>query len=126
MTTVIHPRMLKNLEKKFFTQMCALKEPMPAQDTTGEENNSYQVHTGYDQIPCRVSAAKGGQRRGNQSTYIEATHQIALAGMYSDLPTAWREGEEWIAEVAGVEYKILLVATSAEQAITHLETRIVS
>lgn len=126
MSTLIHARMITKLQKNFFPQVCALKKPMPAQDGVGEEIVQYQVHTGYDEIACRVSAARGGQRRGSQATYIEATHQIVLAGIYEDLPSAWREGEEWIAEVDNVEYKIMLVATSAEKVLTHLETRIIS
>lgn len=125
MTTIIHPRMLTKLDK-FFPQSCALKEPAISQNTTGEQVKTYSVHTGYEAIPCRVGAAGGGQRRGNQMTYMEATHRIVLSGQYPDLPEAWREGEEWIAEVDGIEYTILMVATSAEESTTRLETRIIA
>jgi hypothetical protein len=42
------------------------------------------------------------------------------------LPEAWLEGEEWVAEVDGRDYKILLVAKSAEEVTTRLEVRIVA
>lgn len=125
MSSLIHPRMMSKLQRNFFSQICALKEPLKSQSTTGEEKKSYEIHVGYDAIPCRVGAAGGGQRRGNQYAYMEATHRIVLSGQYPDLPAAFLEGEEWIAEVGGYEYKILLVATSAEEATTRLECRIV-
>lgn len=125
MTNLIHPRLLQKLEKDFFPQSCALKAPTTSQDGAGQEIHTHSVHPGYGDIPCRVGAAGGGQRRGNQQTYLEATHRIVLAGQYPDLPEAWREGEEWIAEVDGVEYTILMVATSAEETTTRLETRII-
>lgn len=125
MSTLIHPRMLDRLGN-FFPQRCALKEPTISQDTTGEEDKVYDVHPGYESIPCRMGAAGGGQRRGNQYAYMEATHRIVLAGQYPDLPEAWLDGEEWMAEVDGREYKILAVAKSAEETTTRLETRIVA
>lgn len=126
MSSLIHPRMTQKLVKNFFPQSCALKEPTKSQGTTGEEVKAYSIHFGYESIPCRMGAAGGGQRRGNQYAYLEATHRIVLAGHYPDLPEAWLEGEEWVAEVAGHEYKILLVAKSAEEVTTRLEVRIVA
>lgn len=123
---LLHPRMMQRLEKNFFPKSCALKEPTKSQGTTGEEEKAYSVHTGYESIPCRVGAAGGGQRRGNQYVYTEATHRIVLLGQCQDLPEAWLDGEEWIAEVDGHQYKILLVAKSAEEVTTRLETRIVA
>jgi hypothetical protein len=117
--------MLEKLGKDFFPQRCALKEPVKTQDTTGAEIVAYEVHAGYESIPCRMGAAGGGQRRGNAQVYLEVTHRIVLAGQYQDLPEAWLEGKEWVAEIDGHEYKILLVARSAEGTTTHLETRIV-
>jgi hypothetical protein len=125
MSAIVHPRMLEKLAK-FFPRRCALKEPISTQDTTGEPIKAYSVHAGYGSIPCRVGSAGGGQRRGNQYLYLDVTHRIVLSGQYPDLPEAWMEGEEWIAEVDGYEYKILLVAKSAEETTTRLETRIVA
>jgi hypothetical protein len=126
MTNLIHPRLLEKLEKDFFPQRCALKEPAKTQDSAGQEITTHSVHVGYESIPCRVGAAGGGQRRGNQQIYLEATHRIVLSGDYQELPDGWLEGEEWIAEVDGVEYKILMVGRSAEKTTTRLETRIVA
>jgi hypothetical protein len=118
--------MLEKLEKNFYPQRCALKQPVKTQNSTGQEISTYSVHVGYESIPCRVGVAGGGQRRGNQMTYLEATHRIVLSGQYPDLPDAWLDGEEWIAEVDGVEYKILMVGKSAEEVTTRLETRIIA
>lgn len=126
MTNLIHPRMLEKLEKNFFPQRCALKQPTKTQDSAGQEIRTYSVHEGYEAIPCRVGAAGGGQRRGNQMTYLEATHRIVLSGQYPELPEKWLEGEEWVAEVDGVEYTILMVGKSTEEVTTRLETRIVA
>lgn len=126
MTGLIHPRFTEKLERNFFPQLCALKKPSKSQATTGEEVNTYAVRPGYEAIPCRVGTAGGGQRRGNQFVYIEATHRIVLLGFFADLPEAWKEGEEWLAEVDGQEYKILLVGNSVEKKTTRLECRIVS
>jgi hypothetical protein len=117
--------MAQRLEANFFRQRCALKVPTKSQSTTGQEQKAYAVHPGYESIPCRIGAAGGGQRRGNDRVFLEATHRIVLSQQCPDLPEAWLEGEEWVAEVDGREYKILLVAKSAEELTTRLETRIV-
>lgn len=118
MSTIIHPR-LKNALAKFFPLACALQEPMKTQDSSGEENITFATHAGYEAIPCRVGAAGGGQRRGNEQTYLEATHRITLAGSYPDVR------EQWTAVVDGVRYDILYVARSTEDVTTRLECRIV-
>jgi hypothetical protein len=119
MSGLIHPRMMETLERNFFPQRCALKQPNKSQNSTGEEVINYSVRTGYESLPCRVGAAGGGQRRGNEQIYLEATHRIVLSGNYPDV------AEQWKAEVDGQEYDILYVARSAEEATTRLETRII-
>ncbi|MFZ5856779.1 MAG: hypothetical protein ACOYZ6_08110 [Chloroflexota bacterium] len=116
---IVHPRMMEYLRRDFFTQSCALKQPTKAQDTTGAETVAHDVKPGYEVIPCRVGAAGGGERRGNNYTYLDATHRILLDGQFQDVT------EEWIAEVDGQEYQILLVAKDAEGVMTRLECRIV-
>ncbi len=117
--SLIHPRMMETLEKDFFRQSCALKQPTKSQSTTGQEKVTHTVRTGYEAIPCRVGATGGSQRRGNEQVYLEATHRIVLSGCYADVM------ETWIAEVDDQEYEILYVARSAEEVTTRLETRIV-
>ena len=118
-SSLIHPKMMEKLEKDIFTQCCALKQPAKSQSTTGQEKLAHTVRIGYEAIPCRVGAAGGSQRRGNEQIYLEATHRIVLSGYYADVM------ETWVAEVDGQEYEILYVAKSAEEVTTRLETRIV-
>lgn len=110
---------MEYLRRDFFTQSCALKEPTKAQDTTGAETTTYSVRAGYEAIPCRVGPAGGGERRGNNYTYLDATHRILLDGQFHDVT------EEWVAEVGGQEYQILLPAVDAEGVMTRLECRVV-
>lgn len=119
MSRIVHPRMMEYLRRDFFTQSCALKQPTKSQDTTGAETVFFAVRTGYEAIPCRVGTAGGGERRGNNYTYLDATHRILLDGQFQDVT------EEWIAEVDGQEYQILLAATDPEGVMTRLECRVV-
>lgn len=114
---LIHPRMTAVLTRDFFDQLCTLKRPLKTQDGVGEEIIEQSIHPGYEAIPCRVGPAGGGERRGNNYTLLDATHRIVLVGQY-------QVTEEWVAEVNGQEYEILLVAVDAEQAMTRLDTRI--
>lgn len=116
---IVHPRMMATLERDFFTQSCALKKPTKSQNAVGEETATFAVQPGCDAIPCRVSSASGGERRTNNYVYLDATHKIVLVGQFQEL------SEEWIAEVDGQEYQILLVVRDAEGAMTRLECRIV-
>ena len=116
---IVHPRMMKVLEKDFFPQLCTLKEPVKSRDSSGEEIRTYVVRAGYEELPCRVAPAGGSERRGNQFTHLDATHAIALPGQFADLT------EEWIAVVDDQEYQILNVGKDAEGVMTHLETRVV-
>jgi hypothetical protein len=111
--------MMDMLEKDFFPQQCALKEPVKTQSSTGKEMVAHVVKPGYEALPCRVAPAGGGERRVTQSTYLEATHSIAMPGQFPDLT------EEWIATVDGQDYQILNVGKDAEGVMTHLDTRIV-
>lgn len=115
---LVHPRMMSKL-KEFFPQRCALKQPVKSRSTTGKEVIVHTVVPGYEALRCRVAPAGGGERRVTQSTYLEATHSIALPGQFPDLT------EEWIAVVDGQNYQILNVGKDAEGVMTHLDTRIV-
>lgn len=116
---LIHPRMLVKLQRDFFTQTCALKEPSKVQDTAGEEIVTHATRTGYEAIPCRLAPARGGERRTREYVYSETTHLIVLVGQFHDLT------EEWVAEVDGQEYEILLPSEDGEGQMTHLECRLV-
>lgn len=115
---LVHPRLANKLANHY-PQICTLKEPTKTQNTVGAEVITHAAHPGYESIPCRVGAAGGGQRRGTEQVYLEATHRIVLLGSYPDA------AEQWIAEVDGIEYDVLFVARSVEDATTRLECRIV-
>ena len=119
---LIHPKMMKVLEKDFFQQRCALKKPVKSQSTTGKEKVSYTAQAGYEALPCRVAPAGGGERRGDHFTHLDTTHAIAVPGVFDDVT------EEWVLEVDGVTYQILRpgkASRDAEGAMTHFETRFV-
>lgn len=119
---LIHPRMTEILERDFFPQRCALLEPVKSQSTTGKEKVAYVVKAGYEELPCRVAPATGGERRGNNYTHLDTTHAIAVPGTYDDVT------EEWVAEVDGVTYQILKpgkASRDAEGVMTHFEARFV-
>jgi len=115
---LIHPRMMEQLERDFFPQLCALKQPVKTQSSTGKEIVNYEVRPGYEALPCRVAPASGGERRGERFTHLDATHAIALPGQFQDVT------EEWIAVVDEQKYEILLVGKDAEGVMTHLDARI--
>lgn len=117
--SLTHARMTKRLEKNHYPSLCTLKEPTKEQNSVGEEVSTHDAHPGYEGIHCRVGAAGGGQRRGNEQVYLEATHRIVLLGDYPDV------AEQWLAEVDGTEYTILYVARSEERVTTRLECRII-
>src|SRR5688572_1155097 len=97
---LVDPRMVSQLQH-FFPQRCTFKRPVKSQSTTGKEITTPEVVPGYEALPCRVAPANGGERRVTQSTYLEATHSIALPGQFPDLT------EEWTAVVDGRAYQIL-------------------
>lgn len=115
---LVHPRLAEKLANHY-PQICTLKEPTKAQNTVGQEKLTHTAYSGYESIPCRVGAAGGGQRRGNEQVYLESTHRIVLLGSYPEVI------EQWVAEVDSVEYEVLFVARSVEDATTRLECRIV-
>lgn len=119
MSKLFHTRLLRELEKNHFPQTCALKMPVKTQSTTGNEKVTHEVRSGYEAIPCRVAPATGGERRTTAYVYSDTTHVILLAGQFGDLAS------DWVAEVDGQEYDILLPAEDADGLVTHLECRVV-
>ncbi len=120
MSRIVHPRMVEALQRDFFKQTCALKAPTKSRSTTGQEQDTYAVVTGYEAVPCRVAPSSGGERRTNLQVYSDTTHVISLAAQILNLTKEWR------ANVDGQDYLILRVSTEAEGAFTHLECRIVT
>jgi len=110
--------MMEALKRDFFTQSCALKAPVKAQDTSGQESVTYPTAK-YPSVPCRVGNITGGERRTTAVKYLDATHSIVLSGQFHDLNTQWQ------ASVNGVDYDILLVTPDAEGILTNLLARVV-
>lgn len=114
---LVHPRMLQTLKQDFFPQRATLKKPVKSQNSTGEQRITFTDQ--YRNVPCRVGAASGGERRTNDFTYLDATHRIVLSGQFTDLT------QEWQIVVDSVAYNILLSTPDPEQAMTRLEVELI-
>ncbi len=116
---LIHPRMMKALEKDFFSQSCAIQEAAKTQSTTGQEKKSWANVANWGAIPCRKAAAGGGERRSSNQVYLDATHTIVLSGVFEGLT------EQHRAVVDSQAYDILVVEPDSEGISTRLTVRLV-
>jgi hypothetical protein len=115
---LIDPRMINRLVR-FFTMRCTIEAPGTTKNSVGEVSKTFSAVPGWTAIACRLAPATGGERRTNVQTYVDATHVIALAGIFNGI------GEEMQAVVDGVHYEILLVEVAAEAIITQLQVRVI-
>jgi len=115
---LIHPNLMTSLARDFFPQVAGLYAPVKAQNTAGEETITFPVETHAD-VECRVSPAKGSERRRQNLKYAEVTHTLLIQGQFSDVT------EEWQAVVDGVAYDIQVPELDAEGIMTSLFCRIV-
>jgi hypothetical protein len=116
---LIHPRLMQNLRRDFFPQLCTIRQPIEARNPTGEDVPAWEDKPACVSIPCRVAIGNGGERRTSEMTNYNATHTILLAGAFPGID------EKMQAVVDGQIYEIALAGTSAEGAMTRLLTRIV-
>ena len=114
---LVDPRLMSSLARDFFPQLADLQEPTKSQNTTGEESQSFA--TTHADVECRVSPAKGSERRRQNLKYAEVTHTVLLQGQFSDVT------EEWQVVVDGVTYDIQVPELDAEGIMTSLFCRIV-
>lgn len=118
MSGLVHPQMMQSLYQHFFPQSAALQRPTKSRNAAGEEVITFSTPEGRSGIPCRVSPAKGSERRRASQKYVEATHTVLLQGQIHDLT------EEWQVVVDGMVYDIQAVELDAEGVMTSLYCRV--
>jgi len=121
---LVHPNMLRRLQRDFFPQTCCIQQASESLDEFGQaladdDESKWTPVTGLEVIPCRVAPATGGRRRTPEMTVTNATHLIALAGHYPTITTKMR------AVVDDQAYTILLPFHDAEGAMTRLTVQLV-
>jgi hypothetical protein len=121
---LVHPDMLRRLERDFFPQTCTIQQASDDADEFGQEladddETKWSNVTGLEALPCRVAPATGGRRRTAEMTVTNATHVILLAGSYPTITTKMR------AVVDDQAYTILLPGHDAEGAMTRLTVQLV-
>lgn len=116
---LIHPRMMRMLERDFFPQICTIEESTETQSTTGQPKQAWAAIPALTALECRVGEVSGGERRSSNQIYLDATNIILLAGDYPGITEKQR------AVVDGQVYDILLARRSAEEAVTRLVARVV-
>jgi head-tail adaptor len=121
---LVHPRMLERLERDFFPQDCRIEQPSGETDEYGQasaddDESLWTAVPGMEIIPCRVAPASGGKRRTTQTTAMNETHIIILAGRY-EVTAKMR------AVVDGQAYDVLLPGHDAEGAMTRLSVQAVT
>jgi hypothetical protein len=116
---LIHPRMITQLRDTFYDQICTIRTASTSRDAIGGEINSWSDLAGHNSLDCHVSPASGGERRTVNQVYLDATHEIGLAG-YSPAIT-----EQMHAVIENVAYDILLVRHDSQKTTTTLVARLV-
>ena len=121
---LVHPDMLRRLERDFFPQTCTIQQAASDLDEYGQveaedDETKWSVVTGLESLACRIAPATGGTRRTAQLTVTDATHVIVLAGHYPAITTKMR------AVVDDQPYTILLPSLDAEEILTRLEVSLV-
>ena len=116
---LIHPRLLETIQRDFFPQTCRIEQASKSRNTAGEEVDTWVAVPGWESIPCRKSAAGGGEQRTNNQVYLDATDRILLAGQFNGL------NEKMRAVVDGQAYDILLPEPDSEGLTTRLLVRFV-
>jgi hypothetical protein len=121
---LVHPEMLRRLERDFFPQTCTIQQAASTLDEYGQEladddESKWAVVTGLEALACRVAPATGGTHRTAKLTVTDCTHVIVLAGKYPVITTQMR------AVVDDQAYMIRLPSLDAEGITTRLEVNLV-
>lgn len=87
---LIHPNLMQKLQVDFFNRTGSIQEASEARSTTGQEKHDWANVPGMVDIPCRISAAGGGERRFQSQTYLDATDIALLSGAYSSITEKMR------------------------------------
>ena len=116
----MHPDLLKALNIDFFNRMGTIQAATDSQSTTGQVKKKWANVNGMINIPCRISAAGGGERRFQNQAYLDATDIALLSGAFSGL----NEKNRFVDDESNV-YDILRVEEDSEGITTRLTLRTV-
>jgi len=119
MSRLFHPRLMDALRGDFFPGVCNIQQATISRNGAGEEIKSWSTFPGHGSLECRVAPAQGGEQRTGEQIYLDATHQILLAGSYPLITEVMQ------AVVAGQVYDILLAAHDVDGVATKLIVRMV-
>lgn len=119
MSRLISPKLMQTLQQDFFPLLCSIQKPVKSQSTSGQEIKTWTDMPALGNIPCRVKATGGDERRLPNEIYAITTHRIALAGVFAELKSEMR------AVVNGTVYDILLPEVDSEGFATYLNVRVV-
>lgn len=116
---IVHPEMLARIQPNFYPSLCTIQESTDARDTFGQQIPAWLNVSDLEDLPCRISPRNTREVRSEDQVYVDATHQVALAGYY---PTI-HEGMQ--AVVDDLPYEIEGVEWDGNQKTTRLFVRIV-
>lgn len=117
---LIHPQLLKTLNVDFFNRTGTLQQATDSQSTTGQVKKAWANVNGMINIPCRIAAAGGGERRFRDQAYLDATDTALLSGTFATLTEQMRFVDD-----KGNIYDILRVEPDSEGITTRLTLRTV-
>lgn len=116
---LIHPRVMETLVRDFFTERGSIQQATKTQSTTGQEKKQWADVPGWVNIPCRIAAAGGGERRFQTQAFLDATDTAILRGTFNGL------NEEMRFVIGDRNYDILRVEPDSEGINTRLTLRTV-
>lgn len=116
---LIDPRLLTTLKVDFFNRVGTIEQFTESQSATGQQKKAWANVPGLVDIKCRIAPMGGGERRGQNQAYLDATNTALLAGSY-DVNEKMRFVDD-----QGAAYDILLVEHDSEQITTRLTLRMV-
>lgn len=115
-----HPDLLKMLNVDFFNRTGTIQQAADSQSTTGQVKKTWANVNGMIDIPCRIAAAGGGERRFQNQAFLDATDTALLSGTFAALNEKMR-----FADDKGNFYDILHVESDSEGITTRLTLRTV-
>lgn len=116
---LVHPDLLRTLNVDFFNRAGTIQQATKSQSTTGQEKSTWADVNGMIDIPCRISASGGGERRFRDQAYLDAADTALLSGNYA-VTEQMRFKDD-----AGNVYDILRVEKDSEGITTRLTLRTV-
>jgi hypothetical protein len=110
---------METLKVDFFNRRGTIQQSTDTQSTTGLVKKAWANVNGMINIPCRIAASGGGERRFQNQAFLDATNSALLSGSY-----AVNEKMRFVDD-DGLVYDILLVEKDSEEITTRLTLRMV-